>query len=68
MYNMVCGCGICVKPALARMIRTFLSVLKMNWPDVVVTVVLVVVVFGASGLKIMEEDMTGKDLEGKRYF
>ena len=60
----------CVKPARARMIRNFLSVVKMNWPGVVVTAVLVVVVVagGASGLKILEEDVTGQDLEGKRDF
>ena len=51
------------------MIRNFLSVVKMNWPGVVVTAVLVVVVAGgASGLKILEEDVTGQDLEGKRDF
>ena len=52
------------------MIRSFLSVVRMNWPGVVVTVVLVLVVVagGARGVKILEEDVTGQDLEGKRDF
>ena len=49
------------------MIRIFLSVVRMKWPGVVVTVFLVVVV-GASGVKIVEEDVTGQELEGKSYF
>ena len=46
------------------MILIFLSVVRMNWPGVVVTIFLVVVL-GASGVKIVEEDVTGQDLEGK---
>ena len=42
--------------------------MKMNWPGVVVTVFLVVVVVGARGVRIVEEDVTGQDLEGKRDF
>ena len=69
MYNVTCGCGLCVKPARAHIIRNFLSVMKMNWPGVVVTVFLVaVLVVGTSGVKIVEEDVTGQDLEGKRDF
>ena len=42
----------------------------MKWPDVVVTIVVVVVVafVGASGVKIVEEDVTGQYLEGKSEF
>ena len=41
----------------------------MNWPTVVGTAVFVVVVGGgASGVRIVEEDVTGQDLEGKRDF
>ena len=68
MYNVTCGCGLCVKPARAHIIRNFLSVMKMNWPGVVVTVFLVVVVVGARGVRIVDEDVTGQDLEGKRDF
>jgi hypothetical protein len=40
----------------------------MIWPGVVVTVALVVVVVGTRGVKIVEEDVTGQDLEEKRDF
>ena len=65
----VCECVWFIRArARADRLRSFLSVVKMTFPRVDISariVIAVIVIIGASGVEIVDDEINGESLEGK---